>query len=234
VADSGQRSLEHWYYPTELLGMPPREYQSIIDAYVRNGTAMDPTMIAWRARRWTYDSVRILTDTAIARGTAMGVLSAALIDHWRSDLNARATESPSGPLTDEQLVGWRRALDGLGRGIGQLHKAGVIVLAGTDLPLARLPGESLHDELALLVDEAGFTPAEAIEAATSVPARFFGMQDSLGTVAPNRIADLVLLDADPTEDIRNTRRIALVIVRGRRTRSLGARHHQALRTYSRE
>ncbi len=215
IADSGQRSLEHWYYPTALMDKPPAERRDIVAAYRRNGTAMAPTMMAWRAHRWPYDSVRVMTEQAIARGTAMGVLSSALAEHWRSEVAVRATEGGTGPLTEAQLGGWRRALDGLGRGIGELSRAGVIVLAGTDMPLARLPGEALHDEIALLVEEAGFTPAQAIGAATSVPAAFLHMQDSLGTIAPTKIANLVLLDGDPLKDIHNTRRIALVIVRGR-------------------
>ena len=71
-----------------------------------------------------------------------------------------------------------------------------------------------HDELALLV-KAGLPPAAAIRTATSEPARFFGLTDSLGTVAPGRIADLVLLDANPLTDIGATRRIQAVIQGGR-------------------
>jgi len=88
------------------------------------------------------------------------------------------------------------------------------LLAGTDLGTTGIvPGASLHDELSLLVS-AGYTPAEALRAATLNPARFLGLADSLGTVEPDKLADLVLLERDPLVDIRNTRSIAVVIQGG--------------------
>jgi len=99
--------------------------------------------------------------------------------------------------------------------VGAMHRAGVPILAGTDLSLAYVyPGFSLHDELAFLV-EAGLPPLEALKAATIGPARFLGLDGTLGTIEPGKITDLVLLDADPLADIRNTRRIAGVVVNGR-------------------
>ncbi len=76
-----------------------------------------------------------------------------------------------------------------------------------------MPGFSLHDELANFV-EAGFTPMESLQTATSNPARFLGMEASFGSVEPGKIADLVLLTANPLEDIRNTRKISIVVVSG--------------------
>jgi len=99
--------------------------------------------------------------------------------------------------------------------VGAMHRAGVPILAGTDLSLAYVyPGFSLHDELAFLV-EAGLPPLEALKAATIGPARFLGMEGTLGTVEAGKTADLVLLDADPLADIQNTRRISGVVVNGR-------------------
>jgi imidazolonepropionase-like amidohydrolase len=71
-----------------------------------------------------------------------------------------------------------------------------------------------YDELALLV-KAGFTPADALRAATSDSAEFLGLQNSLGTVETGKLADLVLLDANPLEDIRNTQKIGGVFLQGR-------------------
>ena len=95
------------------------------------------------------------------------------------------------------------------------HQSGVPFLAGTDsggVPYLYY-GFSLHSELALLV-EAGFTPMEALEAATRDAARFLGIKDS-GTIEIGRRADLVLLTADPLKDIHNTEKINAVIVGGR-------------------
>lgn len=98
---------------------------------------------------------------------------------------------------------------------GLMHKAGVEFIAGTDVlnPFC-FPGFSLHDELAILV-EAGLSPMEALQAATLNPARYLGKEKDLGTVAHGKIADLVLLDANPLADIRNTTKINSVVVNGR-------------------
>lgn len=99
--------------------------------------------------------------------------------------------------------------------IAIMKKAGVQFLAGTDVDNDYLyPGFSLHDELALFVD-AGFTPMEALQTATINPARFLGTTDSLGTIEKGKIADMVLLDANPLTDIRNTKLINSVFVNGK-------------------
>ena len=99
--------------------------------------------------------------------------------------------------------------------VGELHRAGIPLLAGTDAPVSHVyPGFTLHDELALFV-EAGLTPLEALQTATLNPAKFSGQVDSLGTVEAGKIADLLLLEANPLEDIRNTAKIAGVVVGGR-------------------
>lgn len=88
------------------------------------------------------------------------------------------------------------------------------ILAGTDLGSAGMvPGATLHDEMALLV-EAGFSPAEALRAATRNPTLFLGLGDSLGRVDSGYVADLVLLEGNPLSDIHNTRRIAGIIQAG--------------------
>jgi imidazolonepropionase-like amidohydrolase len=100
--------------------------------------------------------------------------------------------------------------------VGTLHHAGVPFMAGTDTApgVYIMPGFSLHDELANFV-EAGFTPMESLQTATSNPAKFFGMEASSGSVEPGKVADLVLLGANPLEDIRNTQKINVVIAQGR-------------------
>jgi imidazolonepropionase-like amidohydrolase len=99
--------------------------------------------------------------------------------------------------------------------VGLLHRQGVEILAGTDVsnPFCA-PGFSLHDELVLLV-EAGLSPLQALQSATVNPARFFERSADLGTIEKGKIADLILLDANPLVDIRNTRRINAVVVNGR-------------------
>ena len=97
-----------------------------------------------------------------------------------------------------------------------MHDAGILFLAGTDTApgVYIFPGFSLHEELQRFV-AAGFTPMEALQTATLNPARFLGMDATLGTVEKGKLADLVLLDANPLDDIRNTQKIAAVFVNGR-------------------
>ena len=95
------------------------------------------------------------------------------------------------------------------------RQAGVTLLAGTDAPMPGIyPGFSLHDELALLVD-AGLSPRAALRSATLLPAQFLGIAATAGSVAVGKRADLLLLDADPARNIRNTRRIRAVVLDGR-------------------
>jgi tetratricopeptide (TPR) repeat protein len=99
--------------------------------------------------------------------------------------------------------------------VGDMEKAGVGILAGTD---SQNPytfyGFSLHDELGLLV-QAGLSPMQALQAATLNPALFFGMEKDLGTIEQGKTADLVLLDANPLQAISNTKKIDAVIYRGK-------------------
>jgi len=107
----------------------------------------------------------------------------------------------------KQMWAWRQ------RFVRELLDHDVPILAGTDTGTPySVPGFALHDELEHLVG-AGATPRQALYAATVEPAKFLGL--NTGAVEPRKIADLVVLDADPLADIRNTRRIHTVVTRGR-------------------
>jgi imidazolonepropionase-like amidohydrolase len=97
-----------------------------------------------------------------------------------------------------------------------MHRASIPFLAGTDTAAGVyvFPGFSLHEELQLFV-QAGFTPLEALQCATRNPAEYLGKLDEMGTVEKGKVADLVLLDANPLDDIANTQRIAGVVAAGR-------------------
>jgi imidazolonepropionase-like amidohydrolase len=99
--------------------------------------------------------------------------------------------------------------------VGTMHKTGVGLLAGTDTPNAgAFPGFGVHEELALFV-QCGLTPLQALQTATLNPARYFGREKTMGTVQVGKVADLVLLNANPLQDISNTTNIAGVFVRGK-------------------
>lgn len=111
-----------------------------------------------------------------------------------------------GPLEDR-----RREFAKFQELTGKLHQAGVPLLVGTDAPEPQVtPGFALHQELELLV-ESGLTPADALCAATLNNATALGQQARLGSIEPGKLADIVLLDANPLADIRHTRRVHKVI-----------------------
>lgn len=133
-------------------------------------------------------------------------LAARIGPSWAAVLRSSATRwrAPGLPDASEAL-----------RNVGRLARAGIGVLAGSDAPNpGTVHGASLHRELELLV-EAGLSPTDALASGTSVPADVFGLDDR-GRIAPGKRADLVLLDGDPTTDIKATRRTRAVWREGQR------------------
>lgn len=126
---------------------------------------------------------------------------------WREFTAERAANIPAN--TDTTFADWGLFLT------GRAHAAGVPIGAGTDTPIAfAVPGYSLHSELEFLV-RAGLSPLEALQAATVRPAEYFSLQNEMGSIDVGKRADLVLLDANPLDDISNTKSIAGVVTKGR-------------------
>ncbi|MFF6991342.1 amidohydrolase family protein [Streptomyces sp. NPDC010273] len=150
-----------------------------------------------------------LPDDVPTRAEDWKYLPAWQVESWPDQLTAL-----TGGRTPEQKRQIREIYAHRLRLVSELHGMGVRLAAGTDTGTGYLvPGFALHDELALLVS-AGLTPAEVLHAATQDAARTLGLPD-VGTVARGRAADLLVLDADPLRDIRNTRSIHGVVVDGR-------------------
>jgi imidazolonepropionase-like amidohydrolase len=135
---------------------------------------------------------------------------------WKTRTWKRFTDEITQGYGNDDLAIRKKFLDKELQVVRLLHEKGVPFLAGTDTPAGVyiFPGFSLHEELQRFV-VAGFTPLEALQAATLSPARFFAMDDQLGTVEKGKLADLVLLSANPLDDITNTQKIAAVILNGR-------------------
>ena len=221
ASDSGQKSIEH------LLGIPadctvadsiallPRfTVQSALGRctseplaplyakLARNGTWVTPTFTAqyevamWPKRALPGDSVAPYLPEAVRKYVA------------------QIFPMPDSIPPNADSVG-RAMLEKRMRQVATMHRAGVRILTGTDAPLRNSPpGFGLHEEFVLLV-RGGMTPFEVLRAATLEPAHYLGILDSAGSVAPGKLADLVLLDANPLTDIRNTSRISAVMANGR-------------------
>jgi len=222
ASDSGQRSLEHLLgfvnfctaaESVAFAGVDPLRRivfgscrttdQTAVYAHLaRNATWVTPTLTA------SYEFA-MLPKTAVPADSLARFIS----DSLRGFLT-RIFDPPPQLPADGDVLGRRLYAKRL-ETVGALYRAGVPMLAGTDAPMRNSPpGFGLHEELLDLV-RAGLPPLAALRAATYEPARYFEALDSLGTVVPGKLADLVLLDADPLVDIRNTRRIAAVFTRGR-------------------
>jgi imidazolonepropionase-like amidohydrolase len=134
---------------------------------------------------------------------------------WKNKTWKRFAEEITQGYGADDLATRKKFIDKELEVVRMLHKAGAPFLAGTDTPAGVhiFPGYSLHEELQRFV-AAGFTPLEALQTATINPARFFGMEDQAGAAEKGKFADLVLLSANPLEDIANTQKIAAVIVNG--------------------
>jgi Amidohydrolase family len=135
--------------------------------------------------------------------------------YWRDVTWRRFTDEMMPDLLRDPLALRQQYFAGNLLMVGALHRAGVPFMAGTDSApgVYIMPGFSLHDELSNFV-EAGFTPMEALQTATSNPAKFLGMEARNGSVESGKIADLVLLSANPLDDIHNTEKITAVIANG--------------------
>jgi imidazolonepropionase-like amidohydrolase len=134
--------------------------------------------------------------------------------YLRADERARWTRLLARGTSQDAALAKQRWLVSR-RIVSAFHRAGVPFLTGTDTPMPKVyPGFSLHEEMALLVGS-GLTPRQALRSATLGPAEFLGIAAATGSVAVGKRADLVLLDADPTKNIHNTRRINAVLLDGR-------------------
>jgi imidazolonepropionase-like amidohydrolase len=149
----------------------------------------------------------LVDDTTASVHPLRPYLSKFMILDWREQVDE---VSPERRAYFEQA--WPVAV----RHFREMREAGVRIMAGSDVAVLNIfPGASLHDELRLFVDSLGMSPLEALASATRAPAEWLGLADSVGTIEPGKVADLVLLEADPLAAITNTRRIAAVVLRGR-------------------
>ncbi|HEU4884947.1 MAG TPA: amidohydrolase family protein [Longimicrobium sp.] len=179
-----------------LAGADAETCRPVLERLRANGTWITPTLTVSRG---LHPTPELMADPR------MVYVPAGLAQRW-------ARRRDSGDEDDVE----RRINERMARMVGLIQAAGIGILAGTDASDEAyvFAGSGLHDELALLVD-AGLTPLQALRAGTLNPARYLGAADSMGTVAAGRVADLLLLDANPLDDIRNTMRIFAVVHAGR-------------------
>jgi imidazolonepropionase-like amidohydrolase len=224
ASNAGQKSFEHYTgifegcstIEDELL-KGPKGPRRVVETYsapkcaallallAKNGTWQVPTLF-WERGQWLIDDL----DLSQSPGAKYAASS------LRGQTYKKFTDSILKEL-DTDPVSYRRQF--VAKELEMtlaMHRAGVPLMAGTDTAAGVyvIPGFSLHQELELFV-KAGLTPMEALQTATLNPAKFLGRTRDLGTVAKGKFADLVLLDANPLADIRNTQKISAVVLGGR-------------------
>lgn len=181
-------------YLQRLDEVDPAQLRDLYERIRASGMAVCPTVVTFKA----FTNVR-----AFQRWDFPGseYISPQVRDMWRSQW------SQQDDLSDYVWQNWARMVRGL-------NDAGVPLMVGTDLLVPGiLPGVAVHEEMAIW-QEAGIPPADVLRGATIVPAQFMGLGGRLGSIREGKTASLVLVRADPLEDVRNAQHIEGVFLRG--------------------
>jgi imidazolonepropionase-like amidohydrolase len=189
-------------------GYDPKMAEALFSRFAANHTWVTPTLAS--SHMFAYEDVE-RWDQDPRRKYLMPRILASWED--RADSSATQTQQEAVLLSSYRKKQFQHALES----VRLMYKAGVSIMAGTDTGASNqnmFPGFSLHEELGFLT-KGGLTPLEALQCATLNPAKWLNRMDTLGTVEPGKLADLVLLDADPLTDIHNTTKISEVFLGGK-------------------
>lgn len=192
------RTLERFYLPAKRvadLDFDSAPVRDFVARLARDQIAVDPTLA-------TFDFIR-------QRPGQMSKAFAAVADHMPPDVQRGLKTAEFDIPDDATAARYERSYDKMVEFVGRMYRAGVPILAGTD----GLPGFTLQRELELYV-AAGLTPAQALQIATWNGAKYTRTLDDRGSIAVGKRADLVLFDGDPTRDIADVRKVALVVKNG--------------------
>jgi imidazolonepropionase-like amidohydrolase len=183
----------------------PKRADALFALLAKNQTWQCPTLV-WERGGNLIDQTDFAADTRAKYVPA----------YWKDVTWKRFTEQVEHEFNTDDLATRMRFVEKELEVVKAMHKAGIPFLAGTDTPpgVYIFPGFSLHEELQRLV-AAGFTQTEALQTATLNPAKFLGRENELGTIEKGKLAEMVLLDANPLDDIGNTQKIAGVVANGR-------------------
>lgn len=217
AANAGLSSIEHLFGIGNTLSnysdfnFTEEEIETLAKVLIENETYQSPTMVnlEYFVKLGEASKDKNLEKLLFETNPQLELMPA-YFKAWWSSIRKRNMEN----FTQDNYNNFKKRLAFNGKIINKLHDLGVKVLAGTDVPNPYIiTGISLHEELVQYVN-AGMTPANALKTATLYPAQYFKHSESLGLVDENYIADLVILDANPLEDITNTQRIHAVLYNG--------------------
>ena len=201
-----QQTFEHAYYPYPLDQYTPEKREALFSKMRANGVILSPTLITWEPSRLKMDSLKKAFESVTPKTAPARFISPSLQKSWAEGLLF---------MMDRGTPGWFKALDKAASETGQMYRAGIPVIPGTDDGAPFLePVTSLYGEIELLVRKAGLTPYEALVSATSTPTKLFHQEAELGTIEAGKYADLVLLNTDPLMDTSWIAHIDTVIAAG--------------------
>lgn len=192
------RTLERFYLPAKGvadLNFDSKPVQDFIATLAKGGVAVDPTIT-------TFDFIR---QRAGEMSSPFGMIA----DHLPPDVQRGLRVAEFDIPDDETAARYNKSYDKMVEFVGRMYKAGVPILAGTD----GMPGFTLQRELELYV-KAGMTPSQALQIATWNGAKYSRTLEDRGSISVGKRADLILVDGDPTQDISDVRKIALVVKNG--------------------
>ena len=206
--EAGQDGIDHGF-PPSLDSLPREERMAFWRALAQRDVGVVPTLAVVTESVFPPLSYfrALVSDSSPAVHPLRPYLAAFLVQDWREQVEE---------VSPQRVQYFRGAWPVVLKHVREMREAGVRLMAGSDVAVLNVfPGGSLHEELRLLVDSVGMSPLEALASATRKPAEWLGLADSVGTIAPGKVADLVLLDANPLASIANTRRISAVVLRGK-------------------
>jgi len=181
-------------YLLRLDEVDPQTWQEFCQQLKESGLTVVPTVVTYK----NWPNVDTLEASSLPWGE---YISQSLLSLWKS-LWAGQTEIP-----DSIWQSWAKI-------VNELNKAGIPLMVGTDLSVPGIvPGFSVHEEMAIW-QEAGIPAADILRSATFVPAQFMGLGERLGSVSMGKTASMVLVRANPLEDIKNAQQIESVFLRG--------------------
>jgi imidazolonepropionase-like amidohydrolase len=213
VVEAGQDQINHFHYIMQVI-LPPFPPGTSREERIRVAGSLDANSPDVQKAIAFFKEHRTVIDPTLALAELFTATTAKPPSSFEPGATkvppelagALFTLGPPSPTSEASEMFFKKQLQIL----GALHNAGVTVVAGTD---QTVPGYSLLREIELYV-RAGFTPMEAIQAATSVPARVMHLDHEVGTIEPGKRADLILVEGDPLKDIHTIRNIAYVISGG--------------------